>query len=320
MVRKLHSSISVIIVNYFSAVLTIKCIKSIFDKSDRSGLEIIVVDNASEDESVELIKRAFGDQITVLHSDVNLGFGKANNLGAQYASGEYLLLLNPDTILVNDAIGVLHDYLRRHPQVGIAGGNLYTPDMTPAPSYCLAFDDLRHERRNAGWAHLIGSKVKTKLGIHGKMKEFNFSDREKQVAYIFGADMMLPKRLFDEVGGFDPAFFMYGEEEELTWRITQRGYRVMSVPKARIIHLEGATTSQTHAFSERQFRMRMNGTLTYYQKRFGDVGADEFFRLRTRRYDRLMQIAKAQGKLTEDFAPAVMKRLLEEEYRAFLKK
>lgn len=312
--------VSVIIVNYHCAQMTIDCIRSVFEKTQTASFEVIVVDNASGDGSAEQLRQTFGDLIQVIESDENLGFGRANNLGAGHASGEYLFLLNPDTLLINDAIGILRDYLRRHPQAGVAGGNLYAPDMTPAPSYCLAFDDLRHERRNAGWAHLIGSKVKTKLGIHGKMKEFNFSDREKQVAYIFGADMMLPKRLFDEVGGFDPAFFMYGEEEELTWRITQRGYRVMSVPKARIIHLEGATTSQTHAFSERQFRMRMNGTLTYYQKRFGDVGADEFFRLRTRRYDRLMQIAKAQGKLTEDFAPAVMKRLLEEEYRAFLKK
>lgn len=312
--------VSVIIVNYHCAQMTIDCIRSVFEKTQTASFEVIVVDNASGDGSAEQLRQTFGDLIQVIESDENLGFGRANNLGAGHASGEYLFLLNPDTLLINDAIGILRDYLRRHPQAGVAGGNLYAPDMTPAPSYCLAFDDLRHERRNAGWAHLIGSKVKTKLGIHGKMKEFNFSDREKQVAYIFGADMMLPKRLFDEVGGFDPAFFMYGEEEELTWRITQRGYRVMSVPKARIIHLEGATTSQTHAFSERQFRMRMNGTLTYYQKRFGDVGADEFFRLRTRRYDRLMQIAKVQGKLTEDFAPAVMKRLLKEEYQAFLEK
>lgn len=312
--------VSVIIVNYHCAQMTIDCIRSVFEKTQTASFEVIVVDNASGDGSAERLRQTFGDMIQVIESDENLGFGKANNLGAGHASGEYLFLLNPDTLLVNDAIGILQDYLRQHPQTGVAGGNLYAPDMMPAPSYCLAFDDLRRERRYAGWVHLIGSKVRTKLGIREKMKEFNFSDREKQVAYIFGADMMLPKRLFDEVGGFDPAFFMYGEEEELTWRITQRGYRVLSVPQARIIHLEGATTSKKHAFSERQFRMRMNGTLTYYQKRFGDAGAAEFFRLRTRRYDRLMKIAGAQGKLTEDFAPKMMKRLLKEEYQAFLKK
>lgn len=312
--------VSVIIVNYHCAQMTIDCIRSIFEKTRTAAFEVIVVDNASGDGSAELIRETFGERIRVIESEVNLGFGKANNLGAKHASGEYLFLLNPDTVLLDDAIGILCEYMKRHPDVGVAGGNLFAPDGTPAPSYCLAFDDLKRERRNAGWAHLIGSKIITKLGIRPKMKGFNFSEQEKQVAYIFGADMMLPKRLFDEVGGFDPAFFMYAEEEELTWRITQRGYRVMSVPQAKIVHLEGATTSKEHGFSERQFRMRMNGTLTYYQKRFGDAGAAEFFRLRKRRYDRLMKIAWVQGKLTEDFAPRVMKRLLEEEYQAFLKK
>ena len=312
--------VSVIIVNYHCAQMTIDCIRSIFEKTQTASFEVIVVDNASGDGSAEQIRQTFGDRIQVIESDVNLGFGKANNLGAMHASGEYLFLLNPDTVLINDAIGILCDHMRQHPQVGVAGGNLYAPDMTPAPSYCLAFDDLQRERHHVGWLHLIGSKIVTKLGIRQRMKEFNFSEKEKRVAYIFGADMMLPKRLFDEVGGFDPAFFMYAEEEELTWRITQRGYRVMSVPQARIIHLEGATTSKEHGFSERQFRMRMNGTLTYYQKRFGDAGAEAFFRLRTRRYDRLTRIARVQGKLKEDFAPKAMKRLLKEEYQAFLKK
>ncbi|MBQ8619652.1 MAG: glycosyltransferase family 2 protein [Clostridia bacterium] len=316
--------VSVIIVNYHSAQMVIDCIRSIFEKNVKASYEIIVVDNASGDGSVELLREAFGSRIKVIASDVNLGFGKANNLGAQHAEGDYLFLLNPDTLLVNDAISVLVDYLKENPDVGVAGGNLYAPDMTPTPSLCRRFDDLGSERRNASWLRLIGGKAETKLRarfhIRTPMKEFNFTEKAEDVAYVFGADMMIPRHVFDEVGGFDPDFFMYAEEEEMTWRIAQKGYRVVSVPQAKIIHLEGATTNKAHGFSERQFRMRMNGTLTYYKKRFGDEGAAEFFRLRTRRYDRLMKIAKVQGKLTEDFAPAVMKRLLAEEYQAFTKK
>lgn len=316
--------VSVIIVNYHSAQMVIDCIQSIFEKTNRFSCEIIVVDNASGDGSVEMLREAFGSRITVIASETNLGFGKANNLGARYAAGEYVFLLNPDTILINDAIGILVDYLKEHPDAGVAGGNLYAPDMTPTPSFCREFDDLNRERRNASWYHLIGSKISTKLkarlNIHTPMKEFNFTETEADVAYIFGADMMIPKRVFDEVGGFDPDFFMYAEEEEMTWRITQKGYRVVSVPQAKIIHLEGATTNKAHGFSERQFRMRMNGTLTYYKKRFGDAGAAEFFRLRALRYDRLMKIAKVQGKLTVDFGSVIAKRLLTEEYRAFTEK
>ena len=131
--------------------------------------------------------------------------------------------------------------------------------------------------------------------------------------------MMLPKAVFDRVGGFDPDFFMYAEEEELTWRITQQGFDVMCVPQAKIIHLEGATVKKPNAFSARQFKMRMNGTLTYYKKRFGDAGAAEFYRLRSLRYERLMKIAKIQRKLTPDFTPAVQKQCLDQVYQEFLR-
>lgn len=316
--------ISVIIVNYHCAPMTIDCIRSVFEKTQGVACEVIVVDNASGDGSVELLRETFGEQIKVIASDTNLGFGKANNLGAQHASGKYLFLLNPDTILINDAISILSDYLKKHPDAGVAGGNLYARDMSPASSFCRSFDDLKSERRRASWLYLIGSKAETKLRqklrIPMPMKEFNFTDREETVAYIFGADMMMPRRVFEEVGGFDPDFFMYAEEEELTWRITQKGYRVVSVPQAKIIHLEGGTTCREHTFSERQFRMRMSGTMTYFKKRFGEAGMHEFFRLRTRRYERLMKIAQVQGKLTENSGPAVTKRLLAEEYQAILKK
>ncbi len=311
--------VSVIIVNYHSAGLVTDCIRSIREKTDGITYEIIVVDNASGDGSVETLREAFGSGITLIPSAENLGFGKANNLGATRATGEYLFLLNPDTLLVNNAIKTLFDYLQAHSEVGVAGGNLYSPDMMPAPSFCRTFDDLKSERRRAGWRYILGSKLRDKLSPR-PMTEFNATQSPETVAYIFGADMMMKKSLFDSVGGFDPDFFMYAEEEELTWRITRKGYQVVSVPDAKIIHLEGATTKKQNAFSERQFKMRMHGTLTYYLKRFGQEGAHSFFELRTRRYNRLMKIAAAQGKLTEQFPAAVQKRCLEEVYREFIQK
>lgn len=315
--------VSIIIVNYHSADMVIDCINSVWEKTKSASVEIIVVDNASGDGSADTLRRAFGDRITLIESPENLGFGRANNLGAKQAAGEYLFLLNPDTILVNDAIDVLKGYLDDHPACGVAGGNLFFPDLSPAPSFCRRFDDLQLEKQRASWTALVGGKIREKLLRGGKAKplaEFNHTDTPEKVAYIFGADMMLKRSLYEAVGGFDPDFFMYGEEQELTWRITARGYEVVCVSQARIIHLEGATSKARDAFSERQFRMRMNGTLTYYKKRFGDAGAAEFFRLRSRRYERLMKIAQVQGKLTDDFGPAVMKRLLALEYQAFTEK
>ena len=315
--------VSIIIVNYHSSEMVIDCIHSIREKTEKLSYEIIVVDNASGDGSLDALSQAFGDEITLIAAPENLGFGKANNLGAARAVGKYLFLLNPDTILVNNAVKVLFDYLEANPGVGVAGGNLYAPDMSPAPSFCRTFDDLDGERKRAGWRYLIGRKVRDKLSARsGKaqpISEFNHTDMSEKVAYIFGADMMLQKAVFDRVGGFDPDFFMYAEEEELTWRITQLGLDVMCVPQATIIHLEGATVKKPNAFSPRQFKMRMNGTLTYYKKRFGEAGAAEFYRLRSLRYERLMKIAKVQCKLTPGFTPAVQKKCLDEVYQEFLK-
>ncbi|MCI6868654.1 MAG: hypothetical protein MR871_12040, partial [Lachnospiraceae bacterium] len=150
------------------------------------------------------------------------------------------------------------------------------------------------------------------------ISEFNYSSTPKRVAYIFGADMMLQKNLFEQVNGFDPDFFMYAEEEELTWRISRLGFKVVCIPQVKIVHLEGATVKKQNEFNTRQFKMRMNGTLTYFKKRFGVSGANEFYRLRSLRYERLMKIAKFQHKLTSDFIPAVQKKCLDEVYREFL--
>lgn len=315
--------VSIIIVNYHSAGMVIDCIHSIREKTEKLSYEIIVVDNASGDGSPDTLRQAFGDEITLIAAPENLGFGKANNLGAAQAAGKYLLLLNPDTILVNNAVKILFDYLEANPGVGVAGGNLYAPDMTPAPSFCRGFDDLDGERKKAGWRYLLGNKVHDKLSARsGKTRpisEFNHTDSPEKVAYIFGADMMLPKAVFDRAGGFDPDFFMYAEEEELTWRITQQGLDVICVPQAKIIHLEGATVKGQNEFSSLQFSMRMNGTLTYYKKRFGEAGAAEFYRLRSLRYERLMKIAKIQRKLTSDFTPAIQKQCLDRVYQEFLR-
>ena len=149
--------------------------------------------------------------------------------------------------------------------------------------------------------------------------EFNYSGDEKKVAYIFGADMMIPKKLFDNLGGFDPDFFMYSEEQELSWRVTAKGYNIVNIPQAQIIHLEGATVKKGSECSEKQFRMRMNGTLTYFQKRFGINGVNEFYKYRTKRYRRLIQIAKWRGRDLSDFTPVLQLQCLQEVFQNFIK-
>jgi len=310
--------VSVIIVNYHSAPLVIDCVRSVKEKT-RCTYEIIVVDNASGDGSVETLREAFGDTVTVIASDENLGFGKANNLGVKHATGDYVFLLNPDTVLVNDAIDILLDYIKTHEDVGVAGGNLVFPDMRPAPSFCREFSTPKTEKQQSTWRYLL--KTRFSRGKQPKQTtEYNYTDAPEKVAYVFGADMMLKKTLYEEIGGFDPDFFMYGEETELMWRITQKGYRVVCVPQSRIIHLEGATTKTSEEFSARQFAMRMNGTMTYYHKCFGEKGLRDFYRYRYRRYDRQIKMASLKSRLPEKHPVCQQRRILKDVFEEYIQK
>lgn len=311
------TDVSVIIVNYKTAKLTIDCINSIYTQTDGVSFEVIVVDNDSGDDSVQKLSDVFGNKITIIVSDKNLGFGKGNNLGAKFAKGRYLLLLNPDTYLLNNAIKILFDYLEQHKTIGIAGGNLYFPDQTPAPSFCLDFDYPNTERKNASWVRILLKRIKDKdrnNQTEQKVSGFNYSNECISVGYIFGADMMIRRDVFDQVGGFDPDFFMYAEEEELSWRINKLGYQSINVPAARIVHLEGASTSEKTGFNQRQFSMRMNGKLIYYNKCFGKKGMESFYKARCLQYRRLLTIAKLRGKNITETTTYQMLECLKTQY------
>lgn len=312
--------VSIIIVNYHSAQMIIDCVKSI--RAHTAGLryEILVVDNGSTDEELAMFSQQLGESIRLIPAGKNLGFGKANNLGASQASGKYLFLLNPDTILMNNAVKILFDYLEANQKTGIVGGNLYSPDGNPTGSYCLHFDDPAEEIEASKWGSILRKKLREKQGTKNSRpfaSSFNYSDAPIPVAYVFGADMMLSRALFEEIGGFDPAFFMYAEEEELTWRIHQKGYEVVCVPSARIIHLEGATQKSGETFSERQFRMRMNGKLIFYRKCYGIEGMNTFYHSRCLQYRRLIRFAQLRGKKAENTQAYRMLEALQDEYRKY---
>ena len=115
--------ISIIIVNYNTCDLTLQCLQSVYEKTVDVGFEVIVVDNASSDNSVEMIKKMF-PQVKIIESVENLGFGKANNLGVKYANGDYLFLLNSDTILISNVIFEFYRFMQKSPQIAACGGNL----------------------------------------------------------------------------------------------------------------------------------------------------------------------------------------------------
>ena len=317
--------VSIIIVNYKSSKLVIDCVNSIFEKTKKLSYEIIVVDNASNDDSIDNLKKEFGDEIKLIQSEENLGFGKANNLGVKSSCGKYIFMLNPDTILINNAIYILMNILERNKDIGSVGGNLYTIEMEPCPSYCRKFDDLNTERMYSSWMYILFNKVVQKINSKRKnnnralKNNFNYSGKSLEVAYIFGADMMMRKSLFEQIGGFDPIYFMYAEEQDLSWRITNKGKKNISIPEAKIIHLEGGTFKEINKFSDSQFKMRMNGIMIYFNKRFGIDGVDKFYKYRTRRYNRLIKFAKLRGKNVSDLVLNKQLNLLRETYFEYIK-
>ncbi len=297
-----HPDVSIIIVNYKVASLIVDCVNSIEEKTEKVSYEIVVVDNDSQDDSISILKENLGERILLVESKENLGFGKANNLGANYAKGDCLFFLNPDTILMNDAISILYSYLSTHEEVGVVGGNLYDETGTnAAPSFSKEFDSLDLEKKSSSYMGLLKNKLNRKKNL-GYNNNFNYLNKPISVSYIFGADMMIPKAIFDQVHGFDKDFFMYAEEAELQWRISRLGYKIVNYPAAKIIHLEGKSTKEQNTFNERQFCMRMNGNMLFFDKVYGQGSAKDFCKYRKRFYQRRLYLAKLKrNKKTADY-------------------
>ena len=222
--------VSIIIVNYNTFRLTSNCISSIWEKTSGLSFEIIVVDNASTDDSRISFEK--DDRIIYIYSEENLGFGRANNLGAKIARGRNLFLLNPDTLLINNAVKILSDYLDANIDVGVCGGNLYDEKMNPVHSYCMFLPSIFWEMNK-----LCGGYIE-KLRW-GKNAQFNYSYQPCKVGYICGANMMIKHSLFEKMNGFSHKFFLYYEDTELSYRIKKIGYHIVSIPYAKIQHLEG---------------------------------------------------------------------------------
>ncbi len=190
------------------------------------SFEVIVVDNASSDGSEEYTTSNFADVIWV-NSGGNLGFGRANNLGAEHAKGEYLFLLNSDTILKNNAVKIFYDYMQSHKdeRIGALGAWL--------------LDDQGGLNSSFGRFPSVGSEIGY---LYGKLSDRNLkSVQEVDVDYIIGADLFISKSLFDELRGFDPRFFMYYEETDLQFRMQQIDYVRRLITDPKIVHLEGGS-------------------------------------------------------------------------------
>lgn len=230
--------ISVIIVSYKVPALLGACLTSLRREVADCSYEVIVVDNASGDETAELVRDEFPD-VRLIALEENIGFAAGSNLGARAATGEYVLMLNPDTELVGDTLGALLRYARAHPEAGLVGGRTLRPDGELEPGSCWGAQSLWSLVCFAfGLSSIFrGSRVFNPESLAGWSR-----DTERRVDIVTGCLCLVPRAVWEQLDGFDESFFMYGEDADLAARARSRGYHPAITPDAVILHHVGASS------------------------------------------------------------------------------
>ena len=230
--------LSVLIVNYNVKAFLDQCLRSVRAASRNLDVEVIVVDNASTDQSGEWITAQF-PEVRWIASPTNLGFGRANNLALREATGDVVLYLNPDTVVPEDNFATALAYLADHPEVGslgcrmIDGTGEFLPESKralPTPSVALY--------RLLGLSSLFPRSPRFARYYLGHLPE----DQNAEVDVHCGAWMMVRKPILDQLGGFDEAYFMYGEDIDLSYRIQKAGWQNHYLATSPIIHYKGEST------------------------------------------------------------------------------
>lgn len=231
--------ISIIFVNYKTKDLTINAIKSVFEKTKGIDFEIFVVDNNSQDGSIEAIEKEFPN-INIIKNTVNAGFGAANNFAIKQAKGKYILCLNTDTLLINNAIKIMYDYMEKNENKNVmaCGGALYNIENQA----CICGGNLP-SIIDILWKFGLRFLFKNKYKKYCIGLTSNDYNNDEDIGYITGADIFFRKSVLDEVGLFDEKFFMYFEETDLCKRIRDKGYDIKIIKDAKIIHLEGQSNN-----------------------------------------------------------------------------
>jgi N-acetylglucosaminyl-diphospho-decaprenol L-rhamnosyltransferase len=253
--------LSVIIVNWNVLDLLRQCLLSLSSKEEGLATEVIVVDSASHDGSVEMVRREF-PWVRVIASQKNLGYARGNNVGIAEACGRYLLILNPDTELVGGALRGMTRYLDEHPTVGALGPALRFPDGSLQssrrrfPTLATAFCEstLLHQ-----W--FPNNRFARRYYLDDRP-----SDVPQRVDWMVGAALMIRRQAWQHVGPLDEGFFMYFEETDWCHRCWAAGWEIHFLPTVEIIHHEGKSSEQVSTARTIRFQ---RSKISYYRKYFG---------------------------------------------------
>jgi len=252
------TDLSIIIVNYNTKKMLYDCVRSIVAQTGACTYEIIVFDNNSGDGSADAVEAEF-DCVRMIRSRENLGFARANNLAVMKADGDRLLLLNPDTIVFDRAVERLNDFANQFPHAKIWGGRQLFEDGSLDHNCCRRFLNLWSLFCFAfGLAHAFPKNAVLNSELYGGWRK----DCVRPVEVIAGSFLLINRSLWEALNGFDPIYFMYGEEVDLCRRAIAHGATPMFDPRSTIIHYGGR--SETSA-ADRRIKL-LKGHITFIKR------------------------------------------------------
>ena len=261
--------VSVIVVSYNTCDILRTCLQELFAKSGEEELEVFVVDNASADGSADMVRREF-PRIELIANQDNRGFAAANNQAWQRATGEYILLLNPDAYLKQDAVRNVRRFLEEHPECGLCGGRLVNLDGELDPS----------ARRfpNSLYKFLTISGISARFPDSDLLNGYNFGsfahDRPMEVDWVPGTFTMYRREMLAQTGLFDERFYIYYEETDLCLNAKRAGWKVYFIPDAEVIHIGGACSKTRKdkdydPAASQVLIFRMRSEWLYFRKNYG---------------------------------------------------
>ncbi|MHC4593976.1 MAG: glycosyltransferase family 2 protein [Planctomycetota bacterium] len=256
--------VSIIIVNWNTRELLQGCLRSIREQTRDINYEIIVVDNASTDGSVEIVKKNF-PKVMLVENSSNLGFARASNIGIRSSKGRYICLINSDVIVLDDCIKNLMSFMDEHPGTGMAGPRILNPDRTLQPS-CRHFPTIWNNLCQALTLNHLFPRTRF---FSGPFMKYWAHDEVRKVEVVTGCFWMVRCEAVDEVGSLDKDFFIYGEDIDWCKRFHEAGWDVIFYPKAEAIHVGAASSNNAPI----RFYLEMQkADLKYWRKHHGKIG------------------------------------------------
>ena len=233
----INMDLSVVIVNYQTFELTKNTINSIFENECSFEYEILVVDNASSDDSLAKLKEYFGDKVTFIASKENNGFAAGNNQALRIAKGKYVLLLNSDTIVWENTLNNIYNYMENHEDVGACGCRVVLENGELDKACKRSFPNVKNS-----FFRLFHIPTKSKDNDYNLD---NLPDDEiYEIDCLTGAFMFMRSEALNQSGFLDETFFMYGEDIDLCYRIKKAGWKIIYYGESKITHLKGASSKK----------------------------------------------------------------------------